>query len=357
MLVVAKGHQPQFVSKVDPFTGPIEAVLKPVNQASLGPKNQLRGRVVGPDNQPLVGAVVNFESYTSGQGGYGGQVEGFDPLAVTDDTGAFRLTGDTPFDSMDVTVEARGFAKKHFTQLASGTKRHQLAVNIGGSVTGRVLLDGKPLKGVAMGMVSVSRSMGEFTGDFEFGTREDGGFQFVNLPPNTDYFLYGKAASLKEHGAISTRRIRVNGDGSTTDAGELAVKSGLRLAGRVVLSDGSEIPQHTRVTVGWRDAWDVVFTDLDDAGRFEFRNLPPGSLSVSTRLAGYRFSAKNASLETLNPYSLRGRLDADKTDLAVLLELGPDLKANVSAFAGAPDDQAENLPLRGSEATQDTATR
>lgn len=352
VLVVAKGYQPTFVSKVDPAKGPMEAVLTPLNAAALTPKHQLRGRVLGPDKQPLSNAVVSFDFYYSGDEGQGGSVAGFDPLAVTDEAGNFLLTGDKPFDAMDVTVEALGFAKKHFHRLSSGTKPHELAVTFGGSASGRVLLDGKPLAGVAMGMVSVDRS-DEFTGEFEFATQKDGRFLFVNLPPNQDYFIYGLVDSLKLFGAIPSKKIRINGDGSTTEVGDLHVQAGVRLAGQVVLADNGKIPPHTKVIVSQQEAWDAQVVELDAIGRFELRNLPPGPVSVGTRIAGYRFSAKNVSLEALNPFHVVGRLAQDKTNLVLLLEPGPDLKQNSSSFSFTEEDRLENRPLRGAEAGSD----
>ena len=357
VLVVAKGFQPTFVSKVDPAMGPIEAVLTPLNATALSPKHQLRGRVIGPDKRPLANAVVNFQSYSSGDGGRGGSVPGFDPLAVTDEAGDFLLTGDKPFDTMDVTVEALGFAKKHFHRLPSGTKPNELAVTLGGSVSGRVLLAGKPLAGVAMGMVSVSRHMGEFTGDFQFATQHDGRFLLVNLPPNKDYFIYGLVDSLKPFGAIPGQKMRVSGDGSTTDVGDIAVQPGVRLAGQVVLADNGKFPPHTKLSVSLQDAWDSQVVELDGDGRFDFRQLPPGPVSLNIRVAGYRFAGKNASLNPLHPVQIVGRLSQDKTNLLVLLEPGPDLKMSRSSYSSAEEDRLENRPLRGAEAGTDPGTQ
>lgn len=355
VLVVAKGFQPTFVSKVDPAMGPIQAVLTPLNAATLTPKHQLRGRVLGPDKQPLANAVVNFQMYYSGDGGRGGNVPGFDPLAVTDEAGHFLLTGDKPFDTMDVTVEALGFAKKHFHGLTSGTKPHDLAVTLGGSVSGRVLLDGKPLAGVAMGMVSVDRS-DEFTGDFQFATQQDGRFLFVNLPPNQDYYLYGLADSLKPYGAIPTRKVRVRGDGTTTEAGDLLVQPGVWLAGQVVLAEGGKVPPLTKLMVSREDAWDVMFVELGADGRFNFHNVPPGPVSVNVSIKGYRFAGRNASLDPLNPWHIIGRLTNDKTNLMVLLEPGANLPQNRNAYAANEADRLENRPLRGAEGA-DPATQ
>src|SRR5207249_4501387 len=64
-------------------------------------------------------------------------------------------------------------------------------------------------------------------------------------------------------------------------------------------------------------------------------------------LKGYRHSARNLSLDRLNPFGLAGRLDADKTDLTILLEPGEMLQ---SEYESVPkEERPENLPLCGIE--------
>jgi hypothetical protein len=70
------------------------------------------------------------------------------------------------------------------------------------------------------------------------------------------------------------------------------------------------LPKGTRLSVGRENAWDSRTITLEADGRFDLANLPPGeTLSLWTRVAGYRDSAANASFESRS--GLRGRLDAD----------------------------------------------
>jgi hypothetical protein len=127
----------------------------------------------------------------------------------------------------------------------------------------------------------------------------------------------------------------------------LNVVPALRLAGEVRLSDGATPPAQTRVTVGFDDAWDSQYAELDPAGRFELHGLPPHAVvSLSTRVKGYRFSGKNSSLEPWNPFHLIGRLDENKTNLVILLEPGKDLEPGRDF---SPEDQPKNRPLSGAE--------
>jgi protocatechuate 3,4-dioxygenase beta subunit len=117
VLVAAPGHQPQFVTKVDPTKGPLNIKLERQRLAKLGPKNKLLGRVVDPQGRPIPGAKVDFEGvYNESGGGSFGAIEGVDPLAVTDEKGEFLLTSEKPFAGISVTVSARAFANRRFSR-------------------------------------------------------------------------------------------------------------------------------------------------------------------------------------------------------------------------------------------------
>lgn len=350
---MAKGYEPTFVTKVDPLTGPLDVALETFSRKSTQPKTKVFGRVIDPDGKPVVGAKVEPEGVQRGIGTSWGGLNGIDPLAVTDENGEFLITSTNPFDALNVVVEARGFAKLRKNGLASD-KEQIVTMTLGASVSGRVVRDGQPFKkNVAIGMAGAIRYAGEFVGDFQMGTDDDGRFTFVSLPPDTEYFIYGIGSTLKDYGVIPAKKIRVGKDGSTTDAGDLALVSGVKLAGQVQLSDDAPVPAHTRVTVGFDDAWDAQFTEVDASGHFEFKNLPPKtSLSVSTRVPGYRFAGKNLSLDPWNPFGLSGMINEDKTNLRILLEPGEFLRPSHGGQV-SPKDHPRNFPLFGIEAPQD----
>ena len=120
------------------------------------------------------------------------------------------------------------------------TRTWQDVMTEGTTVTGRLVKDGKPLKAVGVGWVSVDRSE-NFTGNFDVATDENGFFRFQSIPPYQQYFVYGLMDSLKNIGCVPAKRLRVSADGSRKDMGNLEVVAGLRLTGRVVLSDGAPI--------------------------------------------------------------------------------------------------------------------
>src|SRR5262249_40349626 len=156
---------------------------------------------------------------------------------------------------------------------------HDLNLTEGASVKGRLLKDGKPLSGIEMGISGVEREASVYIGDYIVGTDKDGRFLFVNLPPNHDYFLYGKMASLGGNGAVPAARMSVGKDGEILDAGDLKVAPGFKLAGQIRLTDGKPVPPKTRVLLSLDEAWDSVQTEADSEGRFSFTSLSSDSIN------------------------------------------------------------------------------
>jgi beta-lactamase regulating signal transducer with metallopeptidase domain len=347
VLVVAKDCQPKYVVKVDPTTGPVDVTLERRNNADSPPGNTLLGRVVDSNGVAIAGAAVESDGIHHKDGSaQWGALGGVDPLAVTDERGEFVITSRDPFASLDVKVEARAFARKTFTELASGRTRHDLVVTDGASVSGRVTWNEKPLPGVSVGVVSVDRTPEQFTGNYEVGTDSNGRFTFVNLPPNVPYYLYGIMETVQKYGAAPATLVSTGGDGSSVDTGDLAVRPALRISGRVILDDGAPIPAKTRLLIGPMDAWDTQHIELDKDGRFAAEGMAPRVVSMSLHVPGYQLSRKNESLDRLN-FRLVGRLSADVTNMTILLEKGARKERDSGDFDA--ENRPEDRPLRGIE--------
>ncbi|HEX5219148.1 MAG TPA: redoxin domain-containing protein [Verrucomicrobiae bacterium] len=322
ILAVARNHQPRFISKVDPAEKPLSISLKP-KAGGESPNQRLLGKVVDPDGNPIAGAVVNIRGVTRGQSTrFGGNNE-IDPVAVSDFAGEFVINGQTAFDAAGVDVVARGFAKRVFQKLATGDTRHELKLTEGVTLKGRVVKEGQPLPGVEIGVAGTERRAEIYIGDFSVATDQNGEFRFVNLPANTTYNLYGIMKSLSERGgSIVSQTLRTKDDGSTLDVGELVVKPGFTVAGQLRLTDGKPLPANTRVLLNRDGAWDTQQAVAETNGHFRFAGVPPESIGLSVRVKGYRMSARNGSLDPLNPYHLIGRVAANKLDLIVEFEPG-----------------------------------
>jgi protocatechuate 3,4-dioxygenase beta subunit len=343
VLVAGKEHAPKFMPDVDPEEDPIEVYLQP----SLGegePRAKVRGRVLDGEGKPVSGAVITTRGVTRNQSTRFGGNRDVDAQVVSDDDGLFEIRGETEFDAVGVEVEGRGLAKGIFTSLAAGDKVHDLKLNRGATVKGRLVRDGKPVSGVEVGISGADRSAEIYVGNFKEPTDKDGRFEFGSLPAKTAYQLYGIMKSFAESGALSTRPVMTEAVGSTNDLGDLPVGPAYVVEGQVRLKDGTA-PPFLRLNLSREEAWDSQQTEIDDDGRFRFAGVPSEVISISARLRGYRLSTKNASLDPLNPFHLVGRIPGNKTNLVIEIEPGENHQRLDGDYQAVRDE-----PLQGAEA-------
>lgn len=346
VLVVAKGYEPTFATKVDPLTGPLEVSLPKLRDEPLGPQHRVYGRIIDPQGRPVLGARVEQNGVTRGQSTRWGGSNGFDPLAISDENGEFLLRATEPYDSVILNFSARGLAPTNVAGL-TGQKGWLIRMNEGAAVSGRLVKDGRPLADVGITLSGKERASGSFAGYYDAVTDAQGRFHFFSIPAAGNFVISAKLATAREHGAPLTRIIRLAKEGETVSAGDLEVKPGLRLAGKVMLADGALLPVGTRLTLGRDEAWDSLTVELPPDGRFDLPNLPAESFSLSARVKGYRPSLKNPSLDRLNGFSVVGRLTKDTTGFILLLEPGERLsREEMEKDADRGNLQPRDQPLR-----------
>ena len=227
--MVARGFVPAYTTKhIEPEAGDVPIALKPHDLDRRRPERVFRGRVVNENGDPVARAILEPEGVQRGQGG---QFEalgelGIDPLAVTDDDGTFRLGVGQDGDALYLMIKAPFLAPEKTQPLAAGPTTHTITLGVGVTVRGSVVKQGKPLANVEMGMVQVDRNVVSYLGHFEFATDRNGKFNFVNIPPNQSWYLYGLMDSLKGFGSILTGNLKNEGHGSTLELGEIEVQPG-----------------------------------------------------------------------------------------------------------------------------------
>lgn len=345
MLVVAKGFEPTFATKVDPVASPIEVVLEPRKQESLGPRMRVQGRIIDTLGQPVLGARIEQNGVTRGQTTRFSANNGFDPLAISDENGEFFLRATEPYDSVVLNITARGLAPTNVPGI-TGDKGWLIRMHEGATVTGRLVKDGQPLDGIGITLSGENRRAGEFAGYFDAVTDAKGRFNFFTIPAAGDFVISAKMESVRDHGTTVSRVIRLAKNGEVVDAGELEVKPGFRLEGRVMLSDGKALPEGTKLTISRDQAWDSLSIELPPDGHFDLPNLPPESLSLSSRVRGYRMSLKNPSLDRANGFGVMGRLTEDMAGFILLLEPGERLTREEMEKGAGHDLQPRDKPLR-----------
>jgi hypothetical protein len=347
LLVVAPGYEAQFVPRIDPALSPIEVALQKADSKGGRLKSRAGGIVIGPEGEPLMGAVLNVEGLERGSSTrWGGNDQDADPVAVTDDQGRFFLHCVEGVTAIHAVAECRGVAKR-WVRLSLGHD-HLVRMDDGVLVSGRILRKGTPLNGVVVGLITTEREAGKCLHDFEASTDKDGRFALECVTPNATYYFYSKMESLLETGALPVKTITAGASGTILKLGDIEVQPACRVAGRVVLSDHKPIPAQTRLVLGREQAWDYTEAILAPDGSFDFQGVPNESISLSVRIRGYKFSKRNPSLDWANG-SIVGRVEHDIAGLNLLMEPGQwqFRSGNDDDAPPEADRQPGEKPLRG----------
>ena len=300
VLVMAKDWDPLFVDRVDPMEGPVEFRLAKRRVEKTDPQHSLRGQVLDPMSQPVVGATLEPFGYAEDMANGAHRARfglvNADPLCVTDDQGRFSLALGDSGVLWFIRVRARDLAPQLLSRQPASATPITVRMRHGATVTGRLVRDGKPLAGVGVGLVQAVRAAQFMAyGHDEIATDERGVFTFPNVTPGEDYFVHGKMASLGALGVLDTGRVRVQGDESLIKVGDLPVTPGRRVSGQVVLSNGGPVPPGTRILLSLENgAWDSRIETLDQNGRFDMRGIPPCDATLYVRLKGYRFAPETS---------------------------------------------------------------
>jgi hypothetical protein len=221
IMVLARDFRTRSLPAIDPLKGPLAISLERQDLSRYGPEHLVQGRVVDPENQPVLGAVISVEQTVGEDVNDSHFVDGTDMVAITDADGRFALTSVKRLDSMNLEIDAPNLARKKFFHVPPGRAR-QFPLTEGATVTGR-LLDGKqPLAMVAIGVNSVDAS-GRSAGRFDTKTDAQGRFQIEHIAPYQDYYLYKVVPLGSSEAQTKWRRIEVRGDGSRVDLGDVDV--------------------------------------------------------------------------------------------------------------------------------------
>jgi uncharacterized GH25 family protein/peroxiredoxin len=322
VLIVSDGCRPQFVNKVNPADGPLYVSMEKRDISKVPPNRTVRGRVLDAKGTPIEAACVEAAgaTYEDGHTEFG-NIQGVDPLAVTDAKGEFVLTSSAVFSSLQLKAEAPGLAPKIVASAAAGGAVNDITLTEGARVTGRVLNHGQPVTNISLSAESTDRNIEVYMGPFEATTDEEGRFTLEHLPPNYAITLTGDRDSLKPYGTLEPQQITTGPDGSSQETGDWPVTPGNRVAGTLVTSDGKPVPRNTRIEGGVGDAWEGLETKPDQNGHFELTGIPKGKLMLRINAPGYHASVKNLSSDRWNVW-LKGRVDHDITNLVVLLDKG-----------------------------------
>jgi hypothetical protein len=292
LLAIKQGYAPKWIRHVDPLKGAAgPAVMKSRNPIS-DPSRVLRGRIVDARGTLVRDALVEGEVVTTR--GPGGQVgREFNPpgwtdrLAVSNEDGEFEIAYGTAAVNMSALVSPRGMAPRLITA-TTGLDRKAITVTDGATVHGRLMEGGKPVPNVEFALKTIRLEEGAGYPEVRAATDAKGRFAITNVPPRRVWNLYATWESLGGRGAVEPMQCATEADGQDVDVGDIPLKHGLVLSGRVVLSDGKPIPEGMTLLVALdRETHTEVVPLLTD-GHFELRGLVRGAYSLEPAVRGYQ---------------------------------------------------------------------
>jgi RNA polymerase sigma-70 factor (ECF subfamily) len=326
--------------------------------------SEFKGKLIDLEGRPIAGAKL--ATYLEGKG---------NAIFTTDPAGEFVFRISQPATVFSFAVEALGFASRHFKFAVTadgdedvpshgfisvdsgGRISEPLRLGPGVDVMGRVTKNGMPVAGVLIGMKHVDRDSDPYpVAPPEAKTDANGIFRLPHILAQTEFWVYGRHGSIAGGGALAPRRLTTGREGSTADLGVFHLEEGRTLAGRVVCSDGKPIPSGAVIYASCPRASGGPHLKLEADGRFEFKGLPAGGVSVMVGLPGnegekkYHVSAKNKCRLPLDQAAaLEGQLDHDITDLTILLDpgRGPNAAIGYDPAAWADFNDAKAGPITG----------
>ena len=345
LLALAPGHESKFIDKVDPARGPTNITLNLVDINATSPDLRISGVVIGDDGQAIVGATIQAQGVSSGNGSqqWGGAGRFVDETVVSDAKGHFMIRCKSKVELIYAMASARDAAPRPF-QLQPG-RDYLFRLHSGVTAIGRLVVAGTPIPAAVVHILPADRPVGEFFSSDKIATDSNGCFSIPNLPPEKALVLSGTMNSLQGKGALSPKPFTSGKNQSTTNLGDLVLQPGYRVSGQILLADGKPMPAPTHLLLA--RAGDYADVVLDTNGRFEFQSVPAESVSLSARLKGYKYSRRNPSLDWLNNQII-GKVSGDITNLALIMEPGEfHYTPNQDDIPEGVDVQPRDKPLRG----------
>jgi hypothetical protein len=349
LLVLAPEHEGRFIEKVDPAGGAVNITLEPMDVEGTPPELRIAGLVIADDGQPVAGATIQPQGVELGNGSQSWGATGrlTDETAVSDIQGRFLLRCKSKVELIYAMAFARGAAPRP-VQLRPG-RDYLVRMQEGVLVTGRVVAAGRPVPGAVVGVRPTVGVNGEFFASDKVATDSNGCFSLFNLPPEKALTLFATMDSLQGKGALPPRPFSSGKNKTSTGLGDLELQPGYLVAGEILLSDGNPVPARTRLLLAREGVSDYSEAVLDAGGRFEFQMVPAGSVSLSLRLKGYRFSKSNPSLDWLNGFIV-GAVNRDITNLTLIMDPGEfRYTPNTADMPEDVDRQPRDKPLRGAQ--------
>jgi hypothetical protein len=197
----------------------------------------------------------------------------------------------------------------------------EIFLDDGASVGGRVVRDGRPASGIALGLVQSDRSSENFVSQDTIGTNERGEFLFTNVPASQDYALFALSETTAPL-AVQTALVTVGEPGPVQRVPDLNLVPGHTLRGRLAVRGSRKLPTSVQLTVLRSMSGDALRVRVGPDGTFVVQGLPTETLRLRCSASGYRVEETSTGFVGDVMRSMRVAITKD-TDVVNCLEPFP----------------------------------
>jgi hypothetical protein len=325
LLAAKDGYLAAFIPDVDPDAGPAMDARLASRPVVDDPMRVVRGRIVNARGEPQRGAVIQpkLASYRMPNGdlGFSQTTRWINEITVTNVNGEFELSYDKPSVELTFLVTARAMAPRYITA-PTGAERQTFVVTEGATIRGRLVRNGEPVAGAEMRLIANNSALGRWYPDERIGTTDDGSFAFTNVPPGRIWLLAATMESAASRNlATDIVTCQTERDSEILDLGDLRLRDGYTLSGKVVLRDGKPVPAGMHLLVVRDRMHDSELLEIAADGSFRAAGLTEGIYTVGPSVRSYRLA--NDCLDMICP-SLEILVHGDVKDF--LIPMDPEVR-------------------------------
>jgi len=279
LVVTAPGKKTYRTELTEPRQSPIVISLQQMPD-DLPASRILRGRVIDGFDVPISGALIEPVGAQTANRSWGGRVNAW--TSVTNDHGDFAMILEEDYLGVDIEVTAHGFPGAKKLKLAPGEKSHEVVLNSGCKVFGRLLKLGR--SNLLSNVAAVQLDRGNFDRLFINAVlaevSDDGYFEFPPLPPDEYYAIFSLAdQQSSDRRVIQTALFLCGADGESLDLGVIHAVSSYSIHGKLLMQN-AVLPDGIFVSLKREPAWDLVKVAVEADGSFVLNNLPREAYEV-----------------------------------------------------------------------------
>ena len=355
ILAVANGYVSTFERSIDPAEDKPEITMQGFAPSQTPADQLFQGRVVDSSGDPIADVIVEIDGWTIGDTTTWGRARPImkTPIAVTDAEGQFTLATLRKVAALHINLSSSTHAQQEHYDLPLGGPETSFELHEGVSISGRLTDQGKPLADRTIGIVSQKRTPRSNFTRSSVPTNSQGEFHFFNLPADLSYYLAATIESVSDIGQTPIKRLGPWKNGHSENIGDLEIETALSISGVVKTKNGEAIPPDSVILIAHQRAWDSLSIPLAADGRFNFKNVLPGPITVRVRVPGFRLAAMNRSFSVLNGGELLATLSQSAENLLFLIEEG-SWQSDLRRPNFPSGENARDRPLHGIEALPKT---